>query len=315
MERHDVYRPALHGNPLNGGAVGHGLARLVRIGYFQQRLDRIFRRDGLRIVVAPAADGRVGVAVTGRQCRPAVGQEPGGGGLRRIRIVLVDGGRFAPYADVGIVFLHPRDEVVVIVRLVGPHAVLDVPVEHAQVVGAAAHLAERADLDIVHVEAVHAAAHVVAGPVEHRAVGRVVYDDLHVVPLLDGRFARRGALRGSFRRCISPRRSCSPNCRPSGRCSCRRRRPTRSCRRSPPGTAGDPSIRTGSRNRTKPSRNVCRRWISGLRSGKCPAPCYLCRKPDSPGIPGSGTYRYSRRYCGSRRTNRTSGGTCRPFCR
>ena len=37
----------------------------------------------------------------------------------------------------------------------------------------------------------HAAAHVVAGPVEHRAVGRVVYDDLHVVPLLDGRFARR----------------------------------------------------------------------------------------------------------------------------
>ena len=191
VERHDVYRPALHGNPLNGGAVGHGLARLVRIGYFQQRLDRIFRRDGLRIVVAPAADGRVGVAVTGRQCRPAVGQEPGGGGLRRIRIVLVDGGRFAPYADVGIVFLHPRDEVVVIVRLVGPHAVLDVPVEHAQVVGAAAHLAERADLDIVHVEAVHAAAHVVAGPVEHRAVGRVVYDDLHVVPLLDGRFARR----------------------------------------------------------------------------------------------------------------------------
>ena len=111
--------------------------------------------------------------------------------MRRIRIVLVDGGRFAPYADVGIVFLHPRDEVVVIVRLVGPHAVLDVPVEHAQVVGAAAHLAERTDLDIVHVEAVHAAAHVVAGPVEHRAVGRVVYDDLHVVPLLDGRFARR----------------------------------------------------------------------------------------------------------------------------
>ena len=97
-------------------------------------LDRIFRRDDLREVVPVAALVPVFVTVTGSEFAPIIGQVT----IRRVHFF--GGTRFvvrlglAPDADIGVVFPDPGDEIVVVVTLIGPHAVLDVPIEQTHVV-------------------------------------------------------------------------------------------------------------------------------------------------------------------------------------
>ena len=47
-------------------------------------------------------------------------------------MILIYGSRLAPYTYVRIIFFHPSDEVLVTIRLVRPHSVLDIPVKHTE---------------------------------------------------------------------------------------------------------------------------------------------------------------------------------------
>jgi len=79
-----------------------------------------------------AAFGPIFMTVSGSQLAPVLSQIAivGLAGLRSA--VLVNGLGLAPHAHVGIVLFDPLDEVVVVVRLVRPHSVLDIPVKESQ---------------------------------------------------------------------------------------------------------------------------------------------------------------------------------------
>lgn len=97
-------------------------------------LDRVFRRDHLRVIVAVSAHIPVFVAVTGGQFAPVPDQITVGDIHLVGRAGLVDRLRLAPDADVRIVRPDPLHELVVVVALPGPHSVLNVPVQQAHVV-------------------------------------------------------------------------------------------------------------------------------------------------------------------------------------
>ena len=73
------------------------------------------------------------MAVAGGQVTP-VARKIWRSGYACIRTCLVVCFRLTPDADVRVVFSHERHEIVVIIALVSPHAVLDIPVEKADLV-------------------------------------------------------------------------------------------------------------------------------------------------------------------------------------
>ena len=131
------------------------------------------------------------MTVTRSQRGPSIRKEPEGFILPGGCIVPVYRCRLAPYADVRIIFSHPRDEIFIIIGLVGPHPVLDIPVEDPQIGFSFCHQSESTDFDIVEIETVDSTRGVVACPVEHCPVCRIVNERLHTVPRLGFGIGRR----------------------------------------------------------------------------------------------------------------------------
>ena len=95
-------------------------------------LDRILRRDHLRIVVPVSALCPVRVSVPGCQLAPIIRQITILRSAGLVRAVLVYGLSLTPYTHIGIVTLDPLHKVIVVVALIGPHAVLDIPIQYTQ---------------------------------------------------------------------------------------------------------------------------------------------------------------------------------------
>ena len=84
-----------------------------------------------------------------------------GGGL-----ILVDGFGLAPDADIGIPLLDPLDKVVVVVVLICPHSILDIPQEHTQRRFILLPLIQLRHLDTIDIEAVNAIGDIRIGDVD-----------------------------------------------------------------------------------------------------------------------------------------------------
>ena len=96
-------------------------------------LDRVFRRNDLREIVAVSALIPVFMSVAPGQFAPMFRQIGFFGLYLLVRGCSVVAYGFAPHADVGILGAHPIDETRIVVALPRPHAVLDVPVEQTQI--------------------------------------------------------------------------------------------------------------------------------------------------------------------------------------
>ena len=122
------------------------------------------------------------MSVSGGKLSPSVGQIPGGTN-ERAAVVLEYRSSLAPDADVGIVPLDEFHECVVVVVLVGPHAVVDVPVQYPQAALLAVGAGDEVDLDFVQVEAVgDAGVCGIACDVEAGGVGKVLGGNLAGMP-------------------------------------------------------------------------------------------------------------------------------------
>ena len=133
VERNDVDGMAVFLNRGPAAAVAH-----QRVGLRAEKTGHVVDGhtggDDLRIIVVMAAQIHVLVTVATGCLGPSVDKEA----VFLVHVVgrvgLEDALGLAPHADVGILGLDPVNEAVVVVGLSVPHAVLDVPVEQAQVV-------------------------------------------------------------------------------------------------------------------------------------------------------------------------------------
>ena len=130
MDRHDVQTVSPQGNRRQTGAVHH-----LNIPFSDHTLDEAdgkFGGNHLRETISFPGENRIFVTISPRQDVPVVRQvELFSLGHLLVDIRAVAGLRFTPDADIRIHGLDKVHKIDIIIALVRPHTVLDIPIEHA----------------------------------------------------------------------------------------------------------------------------------------------------------------------------------------
>ena len=131
MERDEVQRLSFRLHLCPESAVGDDAVRLGSDN-LRHPMDGRSGSDDLRIIVPHTAHIDIGMAVTGGQFRPMLHQVFLLQGKFITCSGIIDGPGFAPDAHVGVLFLDPFDEGIVMVNLSRPHSILDVPEQETE---------------------------------------------------------------------------------------------------------------------------------------------------------------------------------------
>ena len=153
MQGYEIDFLAVHIYLLDSGSVRNRFALLIRVSDLQNGSDRILGSDFLRIVVTVSTESRIVVTILLGKFRPSVREISVFVSSLLICIISINRSSLTPYAYVRVIFLHPLDKVFILVRLVCPHTILNIPVEDPQC-SFLHRLAKVNDFDGIHEESV-----------------------------------------------------------------------------------------------------------------------------------------------------------------